>query len=195
MSVKLKTAPASYPVSLGEAKTHLHVEHDNDNALITGAIAAATDYAEQYLSRDLVQRTWEYSFDQFPVRGFCLPKNPVQSITSIKYIDTNGAEQTVSTDVYGVDIGVTPAEVYLKYNQSWPTARNQRNAVTVEFVSGHAPAGSPLDYGINVPDAIKSAILLIVGDLYLNRERKMDVQVYYNDTADMLLAPHRIYRL
>ncbi|TNE75548.1 MAG: hypothetical protein EP334_10040 [Gammaproteobacteria bacterium] len=197
MSLTLVTAPSQQPITTAEAKAHLNISHSLDDALIAAYIAAATEYAEAYLGRDLIQRTWDYSADAFPSGGnaFCLPKNPVQSITSISYVDGNGDTQALATSVYSLDKGVAPAEVYLQYGQSWPSVRGQRNAVTVRFVSGYAPSGSPQDLAGNVPDSIKSAIKLIVGDLYLNRERKMDVQVYYNDTADLLLHPHRLYKV
>lgn len=195
MSLTTITNPALYPVTLAEAKDHLVITHDLDDALIDGLISAATEYAEQYVNRALVQRTLDYSMDYFPASAFVLPKAPAISITSIDYIDTDGATQTLATSVYGLDAGVTPPVVYLKYGQVWPTARSERNAVTVRFIAGYVGLGSPEDVRAGVPEAIKAAIKLIIGDLYLNRERKMDIQVYNNDTADLILHAFRLYEL
>jgi uncharacterized phiE125 gp8 family phage protein len=195
MSTVTVSTPTVYPVTLAEAKAHLVIDHDLDDSLVDGLIAAATEYAEQYTNRALVQRTLDYSMDSFPASAFVLPKAPALSVTSIDYTDTNGDPQTVPTTVYGLDLGVTPPVIYLKYGQVWPTARSERNAVTVRFVAGYAGLGSPEDVRAGVPEAIKAAIKLIVGDLYLNRERKMDVQVYNNDTADLILHAFRLYEL
>ena len=146
MSLTLVTAPAAYPITHAETKDYLNVEHSDDDALIDGLIAAATEYAEYYTARDLIERTWDYSFNNF-TRSFCLPKNPVQSVTSITYIDANTSpeSQTIATTVYTLDAGVTPATIQLQYNQFWPTPRSQHNAVTVRFITGYAGLGSPQD--------------------------------------------------
>ena len=44
-----------------------------------------------------------------------------------------------------------------------------------------------------VPSPIKSAALLMVADLYANREGQSDRQLYQNDTYSRLLAPYRAY--
>ena len=42
------------------------------------------------------------------------------------------------------------------------------------------------------PAAIKSAILLIVGDMYENREAQSDKEIYSNPAVDRLLYPYRV---
>lgn len=196
MSLTLTAAPSCYPITLDEAKHHCVVEHNIDDALIATYIAAATEYAENYLELDLVQKTWAYSFDSFPgTSAFKIPKSPVISISSIVYIDSDGISQTLSTDVYDLDSGLPDAEVFLKYDQTWPSSRGHRGDVTVTFVSGHEGLGSPVDLRGNIPESVKAAIKLIVGDLYLTRERKTDIQLYTNDTAEMLLRPYRLYQV
>lgn len=44
-----------------------------------------------------------------------------------------------------------------------------------------------------VPSPIKSAALLLVADLYANRESQSERQLYSNDTYSRLLAPYRAY--
>jgi len=198
MSLSLVTAPAAYPLTLAEAKQHLVVAHGDDDALIAAYLAAATNYAEMYLCRDLVTRTWAYSMDNFPTGSTIdLPKNPVQSISSITYQDVSASpnQQTLATTVYGLDAGIAPAQAYLKYNQVWPSATTLRNSVTVTFVSGYEPLGSPQDIRGNIPEAIKSGIKLMIGDMYAHRERKLDVPVYLSDTCQMLMHPYRLYKI
>lgn len=43
-----------------------------------------------------------------------------------------------------------------------------------------------------VPAPIKAAVLLQVGDLYENRERQGDRQLYSNATYERLLNPYRV---
>ncbi|EKU30770.1 hypothetical protein N879_07010 [Alcaligenes sp. EGD-AK7] len=43
-----------------------------------------------------------------------------------------------------------------------------------------------------VPAPVKSAMLLIVGDLYMNRELQADKQLFANRTYERLLNPYRL---
>ena len=194
MSISIVTRPAAHPVTLTDVKGHLNVEHAEHDALIDTMIASATDYCEQYTCRDFIQRTWDYSLNKFsdPLK---LPKNPVLSVASVTYIDATASpeSQTVSTDVYALDSGVSPAVLYLNYGKTWPTPRTQRNAVTVRFTTGYTGLGSPQDLRGNVPEGVKTAIKMLVSDMYRYRETRLDMQVYHNPTADVLLNPYRIY--
>lgn len=42
------------------------------------------------------------------------------------------------------------------------------------------------------PDAIRAAILLIVGDMYENREGASEKEIYSNPAVDRLLYPYRV---
>lgn len=85
-----------------------------------------------------------------------LAVNPVQSVSSITYLDTNGDSQTLSTDVYGVDVARKPARIYLKSGQSWPDVYDQQNAVTVTYVAGYG------DDPDDVPAAARALIMMLV---------------------------------
>ena len=49
------------------------------------------------------------------------------------------------------------------------------------------------DLVVAVPAPIKSAALLLVGDLYANREAQSDRKLYANDTYRNLLNPYRLH--
>jgi len=164
MALKQITAPSTYPVTLADAKLHCKVDTNADDALITSLITAASDMAEQKTGRAIMPQTWELTLDAFP-DAFELTRVPVQSITSIKYYDTNGVQQTLSgslytlsnTDEYGF------AYVVPIYNGTWPSTRGQINAVAVRYVAGYADAAS-------VPEGIKQWIKLMISTMYENRE-------------------------
>jgi hypothetical protein len=65
MPVQLITPPASEPVTLGEAKDHLRLEHALDDAYITTLISAARQHIEQACWRGLVTQTWELVLESF----------------------------------------------------------------------------------------------------------------------------------
>ena len=49
------------------------------------------------------------------------------------------------------------------------------------------------DLVVAVPAPVKSAALLLVGDLYANREAQGDRQFYKNPTFENLLNPYRVH--
>ena len=81
----------------------------------------AREYAEAITRRAYVQRTLEYTCESFSPYEFELPYPPLQSITSIKYIDADGVLQTVAASVYQLDTYREPGLVKPAWLQSWPT--------------------------------------------------------------------------
>lgn len=191
-SVVVIDPPAGAPVSLAEAKTHLRVDYTEDDTLIQSLIDAATarlDGPQGGLGRSLITQTLELRSWCFGVGSIELPYPPVIAVSSIKYDDTDGAEQTVDTSIYRtVGIGTYRPRVLLAYNKSWPTARWDAEAVRIKYTAGYGAAGS------DVPAPIRQAVLLHVGTLYAQRETFVIGQtVAPLPAAEALLAPFRIY--
>ena len=192
MALKLITAPAAEPVSASEAKAHLRVDTTADDTYIGTLITVARQNVESHLRRSLINQTWEVVLDAFPAGVIRLPKPPLASVTSIKYTDDEGNESTYSSANYVVDSDTEPGRVVLKSGQTWPAVTlAAANGVRVRYVAGYGAAGS------NVPQAIRQAILLVIGSLYENRE---DVLVAQGVSIGVLpfgvvalLAPYRIY--
>ena len=91
-----------------------------------------------------------------------LPVSPVQSITSITYVDLAGNVATLpATDYVLVADGLT-AEIEPAYQKVWPVPRYQPQSVTVTFVAGYGHAAS-------VPEPIKLAIRVAVAWWYERR--------------------------
>lgn len=191
MALKLITAPAEKPVTLAAAKLHCKVDVTDDDTLLTALIAAATEQAEHRTSRALITQTWELALDAFPAVEIELPLIPAASITSIKYLDAAGVEQTINNLEYGLDTydsqrhWVIPASDF-----AWPGTYNAANAVKVRYVAGFGDAAA-------VPDSIKQWILLAVGAWYANREAIAQNESYAlpHGCLDGLLDPYRVYRL
>jgi len=115
----------------------------------------------------LISQQWEMRLDAFPGRGaFQLPRSPLITLDSIKYDDEDGIEQTLGASVYGVDsVGEMPARIWLKGGESWPTTYpDALETVRVLFTAGYGTAGA------DVPASIRAALLLLLGNLFENRE-------------------------
>jgi len=161
----------SYPVSLADMKLHLKSETDetDDDTLISTLISAATTYCQEFQHRAFITQTRILYYDEFPLM-FHVPYPPLISVTSIKYIDTSGDEQTLDSGQYRVDIGNEPGRITEAYNCTWPATRDVTNAVTLTYSAGYGAAA-------DVPDTVKAAIKLLVAHWYEHREAVSDITV------------------
>ncbi len=197
MSLRLITAPAVEPLTLAEVKAHLRVDHTDDDNTIALYIKAARQYLEgpySFLGRALVTQTWELVLDEFGTDEIKIPLPPLQSIVDIRYDDTAGNEQVVSTADYYVDTVNEPGWV-VPVTTGWPTPVDAVNSVRIRFIAGYSPTtDSPPDLAGNVPWDIKAGMLLHIGSMYSHRETVVVGQTVAQLPwgAENLLRPHRI---
>lgn len=181
------TAPATEPIDLATAKLHCRVDGSDEDALITALIIAAREQAEHETGRALVTQTWELVHDAFP-EAFVLRKSPIQSVTSIKYLDSTGVEQTLSAGDYLLDNASEPGYVVPNYGKAWPASYGVPNAVRCRYSAGYGAAAA-------VPQAIKQWMLLAIGTMYANRETFGVGQAFSIPDRfwSGLLDPYRLY--
>lgn len=188
MGLVLLEAPAAPVVSLEEAQVHLRSDVPEESSLILSLVEAATAQAEAYCRRRFVTQRWRATFDAFPAGAVLLPHPPISSVESVAYVDEAGAVQALAPAGYVVRSAETPGEIVPAYGTSWPSTRDVPDAVTIDFTCGY---GAPEE----VPEAIRRAVLLLVGTLYANRETVAPVAMQeVPHTAQWLLGPYRVLR-
>lgn len=197
MKFKIVGAPTVEPVTLCDARNHLRIEAFGyplahpDDSYITALISVAREWCEQYIRRALATQTVNVVLDEFS-DTMVLPITPVQSVTSIKYLDVAGVEQTLPSTVYYVD--TFSGAVKLNPNQVWPTVYNRDDVITIDYKAGYT-TGETLD-PMPIPFPIRAAMLLIVGSLYENRQQDQmgSARITYNSLplgVYNLLQPYR----
>ena len=191
--------PVEEPVTLAEAQLHMRAEETEDDGYITSLISAARRRAEDTMQRAIITQTLTMTLDGFPI-GFDggsyetpainLPRSPVQSVSAIRYIDDAGAQQTLATSRYRVDVTRLVARITPAYADYWPTTRPITSAVEVDFIAGYGLRAS-------VPPEIRQAIMIMAGTWYESRE-----DVAYGTfvssvprSAAFLLSGHRVARV
>lgn len=180
-------APTVEPLSLAEAKQHLRLEHSDDDSSVRRMIAAARSWGENFTRRAFITQTWALYLDRLPA-VIELPHPPVQSVSSVQYVDDNGDTQTLSTALYDVDIDAELARVYPAYGETWPSVRFHPKSVTVTYVAGYG------DDEDDVPEDIKSGLLLHLSRLYEQREPVVTGTIISDQGADAaLLRPYQIH--
>ncbi len=147
------TAPASEPVTLEEAKLFLRVEHNDEDAMITGLIVAAREAAEGYMKRSLVTQTLSVAFDDYAPMQFVLPRGKVQSVESVKFIDKAGDETLLTSGQYYLTAG-NRALVFVVTPLS--------HQIEIVYLAGFGDADA-------VPNAIKQGMKAHVAYMYENR--------------------------
>ena len=173
MSYRVVVPATVEPITLAEARSHLRIDafgsppsHPDDD-YIEQLISIAREWTEDYLRRALATKTIDIVYDNFD--DLAIPVQPVQSITYIKYQDVDDVQQTVSSSIY--KLNQFYGEVILKYNQSWPSVYPEDGVVTMRAVVGYTTGQSP-DI-VPMPFPIKAAMLLIIGNLYENRQQDL----------------------
>lgn len=172
------TGPAVEPVTLADAKAHLRVFNTTEDATITRMIKAAREHIEETTGRAIVTQTWKLWLDAFPRDGkITLPRPPLIGVTAIKYVDTDGAEQTLPADVYGEYPEGFVGTVARRHGKVWPATAVDPKAVEIEFQAGYGATPS------NVPSDLVSALLLLVDHFYHNRSETGDGPITVNPIA------------
>lgn len=185
MGLTLVTPPASYPVTLLEAKAQVGV-HASETAYddqINGYIAAATsllDGPNGRLGKAIMPQTWDLSLDEFS-DAIEIPLGPVTAVGSVKYFDTEGDQQTLDAAYYTTDLSSNRQWVVLNTDYSWPDILDGVNAVTVRFTAGMSDNDLP---------AIKQAILGYVDHWFQPIGPNNQVQ-YVERMVDALIGPKR----
>lgn len=188
------TAPTSEPVTLAEMKTHLRVDSDitGEDTLIESLTQTARELVEEQTGRGLLEQVWTMTFDDFPGRDGAIEmtRHPVVSIDSIKYDDEDGQEVTLAEAAYYVVKDADRCLVFPAPDTEWPyTQEGKAGNVRIEFTVGYEDAAS-------VPGALKTAIKLLCGHWFANRESVVVGTVASDvpQTISFLLAQWRTQR-
>lgn len=197
MPFKVVTAPTEEPIALDEAQSHLRIDGGDENDLVNSLITMVREWTERHLRRALVTQTLRLYLDAFPAHpaggtracAITLPRAPVQSITHIKYVAADGTLTTIDAADYQFDEVSEPCVVVPAYGETWPSPRCQINSVQVEFVAGYGGAAA-------VPEAIKRAMLMIIGSWFENRQDVVigTIATQIPNAAVAMLAPFRLYQ-
>ena len=172
----LATAPTVEPVTLSDARLHLKIPsaETSDDTYITALIVVARRSVERFQGRALINQTWDYYLDRFPIatsladghdRWIEVPRPPLSSVTHVKYTPEGGALTTFASSNYTVDTASTPGRIVLKRTADWPsTVLEITNGVVIRFIAGYGAAAA------NVPENTVHALKMLVSHLYENRE-------------------------
>lgn len=195
MKTVLVTGPTKKPLDIMNVKDQLRIDYDDDSeeTYLERLIATATERVENLCGRKLITQTWKAYYDDWPFEDrFEIPFGQLQSITHLKYTDTDDSTSTWSTTNYKVDTYDDPGHLVLGYNKSWPTVTLQvANPIEIQFVCGYG------DDEEDVPEQLRHAMKLLVTHWYENREGWLSIpgMSVYLETPEALYALIEDYRI
>ncbi|WP_298929230.1 phage head-tail connector protein [uncultured Ramlibacter sp.] len=186
------TVPVDFedePVSLAEARLQCKVDDDDtshDDAL-KALITTAREYAEHYTGHGLAPQTLEAALDCFPGDDGVieLPKCPVSEVTSIKYTDTDGNEQTFASIKYALSPYGLARNLAPSFGNYWPVTQDVMDSVRIVQVCGYTAE--------LLPKAAKQAMLIHIElESPLNPHTPAEREAY-EKARDSMLNNIKIY--
>lgn len=164
--IEVIVAPVEEPVMIEEVKTQLQLspdEMDEQRSLIDLIIGVAREEVEAFLNRSVMNQTLQIKLNslRYPI---ILPRQKVQSVVSITYIDGDGNTQTLTPDQYRLT-GWENREIIPEYNIAWPAPRGDADCVTIQWVAGYG------DDFEQVPKQIRQWMLMRIQTLYDHRDQ------------------------
>jgi uncharacterized phiE125 gp8 family phage protein len=188
----MTAGPAAEPISLAEAKAHLRIDGNDEDALLASLIAAARMAVERTLSLALITESWSLYLDGWPRSGtIVLPIQPAQAVTAVRVYDPDDEPATVNSETYSVDVLSEPARLVLSAGAVQLSPARLLNAFEVAFTAGYGDEAS------DVPEPLRHAIKLLVAHWFEQREPVVLGAAAQEVPATVagLLLPYRRVRL
>jgi hypothetical protein len=191
MATQLLVPPTMEPVSLDEAKEHLRVDQEADDAYITGLVIAARQLVEDDTRRALLTQDWQLTLpDAWPTTqtyvsqqsmGYysdglssrigkpprklvILPRPPVQSIVSVNYLVSDFTTTLMDPSQYRLSkLDSGEWAIRPAAGITWPSLVDDPEAATIVFRCGYG------DRPGTIPEPLRIAMLLVIAQWYDNR--------------------------
>jgi len=160
--------PSYFVVTIDDARNHLQITHDEDNAMIDQLIATAQEYIELSTHLFLTARDVTIVIDTLD-EILELPYYPVNSVVSIKYYDEDNTLQTLSASDYTL---YTTRPAKIKF-ETIPNLYDRPDAVQIVVNCGYSNVG-------DVPMNLKHGVKLLLTALYENRSEIAAVKLEHN---------------
>ncbi len=175
-------APGAEPVTLDDLKNHLRLNHDTDNDLLAGLIAAARQSCEQFTGCALITRSYSLYLDCWPGKAceswwdglregarlsapsvLVLPHPPLVSVIRINiYAEDNTATEYPAASYFADNAGI-PGRIVLKSGISPPTPGRNASGIEIQFRAGYGATPE------KIPAALRQGIRQLAAHLYTHR--------------------------
>ena len=144
-----------------------------DDTYIGTLITTAREICEDIQHRAYITRTYQLTLDAWPCGVLELPMSPALTISSIVYTDSAGTDTTWDSDEYQLDATGFVGRLSPAYGYQWPSATLRELAgIKITYTAGYGATAA------SVPSKTRHAIMMLLGELYENREDTDKMQGY-----------------
>lgn len=159
MSMQLITEPVLEPVTLDDAKLFLRLDTADDDPVVITMAVASRRLVEQATRNCLLQQTWRFGFDGWPVCGQVrLPLAPLMSLTAVTVLDATGVRQPQALSNFSIN-GSGGAST-IQVNGKPPIPAASTGGIQIDAMLGYGTSA------LAVPQPLRMAVLLILNRLY-----------------------------
>ncbi|SHF50253.1 head-tail connector protein [Caloramator proteoclasticus] len=163
MNLKVIEGPKADVLTLEEVKSHLRVDGDDEDSIISSYIKAAREYAEIFTGRSFVEKTYEYVVNPKEKYAYIeLPMPPLIEVLEVLCVDKNNQELKLTEGYdYYVLKGYDESLIYPSLERGWPKESLERiGSIKIKYRTGYSEAPMP----------VKQAILILTSHFYESRE-------------------------
>lgn len=165
MTTILLSGPLDEPLTLAEAKSHLRVDHGDEDTLIQSLITSARLHVETLTGRVLMTQSWRLVLDDWPRRNILsIPLGPVQAVGAVRVYEDEDIVLTIDAANYLVETSGVPARLAMRGHKAWPRPGRPFGGIEIDFTAGYG------DNAEDVPASLRQAIRQLVAHWYANRE-------------------------
>ena len=169
--VKLVAEPTGDALSLETVKSRLRIDFgddDEDLRTIIAGVVKHMDGPNGVLGRVLLTSTWDEKFERFPCGrdALVVSLSPLSAagVTSVKYFDGAGVEQTLDPSLYEVEADGDGFAMIRAFD-GWPAIDTRRMLpITVRYAVGYG------DDEAELPANLVNALILHASALYEHRD-------------------------
>jgi uncharacterized phiE125 gp8 family phage protein len=188
MPAILVTPPAGEPVTLAEAKAHLRITHNDEDALLGALVTAARRVTEARTGLRLMAQAWSVFRDGWPVEGAIeIPLAPVLSLDELAVFGEDDQKAVIDPSHYTVDFASRPARLVPRGGRQWPRPGRRLNGIGIRLTAGFGTSAQ------SVPQPLRQAILMLVAHYYAQRGEEAPPGL--PQSVGALLDPFREVRL
>lgn len=196
----LITAATAGPVTLEEVIAHCRAPKDtSDDDVLEAYLDAATAFVADRANLVLAPASYRIDRCEWWSGKLEILLKPVREIVSVKYLDENGAQQTVGEENYRLSRTNSGACLELLSTYSQPAVKaDAHNAVQIELLAGYDDpdaTGSGDDPELVVPPQAQHAIKMMTSHWYDKREAvDSNLLMSLPLAVEALIAQIRVYR-
>ncbi|QRG04830.1 phage head-tail connector protein [Xanthobacter dioxanivorans] len=184
----LLAGPAAEPLTRAEAKAYLRIDGEAEDALLDALIPAARRLVEVETGRALIDQTWRFSRDAWPLRGIIpAPVSPVREILDATVETLDGSAVPVPAGTLTLVSDRAPALIRVDRAVA-PAPARPHGGIVITVKAGYGPDAA------DVPADLIQAVRLVVAHFYEHRDGP-GAATQLPAAALALMAPYRVVRL